>query len=94
MSRRSISTPASYVGSDSANAEEYTAEDGERRATGAARDVAHGTLDDHAGSTVVGSVGDPVGEILAEADGRSARPLVVKGRKRTPVGKAVFGSTT
>lgn len=39
-------------------------------------------------------MGDPVGEVLDEADRREARCLVIGGRKRTPIGKSVFGSTT
>jgi nucleotide-binding universal stress UspA family protein len=94
-SSRSVTTPASYGGSKSpANVEEYTVEDGKRHATGVARDVVHATLDDHSEVVLAGRVGDPVEEILAEADSRSAQYLVIGGRKRTPVGKAVFGSKT
>lgn len=42
----------------------------------------------------VGRVGDPADQILAVADERDARYVVVGARKRSPVGKAVFGSTT
>lgn len=44
--------------------------------------------------TTRGRVGNAVEEMLEEADHRDARYLVVGGRKRTPVGKAVFGSIT
>lgn len=44
--------------------------------------------------TARGRVGDPVEEILSEVESRDARYLVIGGRKRTPVGKAVFGSIT
>jgi nucleotide-binding universal stress UspA family protein len=81
-------------GSQSAAIAEYTIEDGERHAAGIARDVVHATLDDDSGTVPVGRVGDPVEEVLAEADRRSARYLVTGGRQRTPVGKAVFGSKT
>ncbi|GGM60925.1 nucleotide-binding universal stress UspA family protein [Halarchaeum rubridurum] len=75
---------------------EYTVEDAERHARGVARDVVEGTFDDADDRALViqGRVGDPVAEILAEADRRDARYLVIGGRKRTPVGKALFGSTT
>ena len=42
----------------------------------------------------VGQVGEPTEEIIAEAERRGPRYLVIGGRRRTPVGKAVFGSTT
>ncbi|QLG60315.1 universal stress protein [Halorarum salinum] len=44
--------------------------------------------------TARGRVGSPVEELLAEVNRQDARYLVVGGRKRTPVGKAVFGSNT
>lgn len=76
------------------DADEYSLEDGERHASGVARDVVRGTLEDPDDVVVQGRVGEPVEEILAEADRRDARYLVVGGRARTPVGKAVFGSST
>lgn len=92
---RSVTTPVSYGQSTPpGNAEAYTIEDGERHATDVARDVARATLEDHADTILVGRVGDPVEEILAEADRRSTRYLVIGGRQRSPVGKAVFGSKT
>lgn len=94
-SSRTMTTSASYGGSSSpSNTEGYTIEKGEQHATGVARGVVHATLDDHSDTVLVGRVGDPVEEILAEADRRSARYLVIGGRQRTPVGKAVFGSKT
>ncbi len=41
-----------------------------------------------------GRVGDPTDQILAEAEHLDARFVVVGGRRRSPVGKAIFGSTT
>jgi nucleotide-binding universal stress UspA family protein len=41
-----------------------------------------------------GEVGDPTEMVLALADDLDARYIVIGGRKRTPVGKALFGSTT
>lgn len=46
------------------------------------------------GVTPVGRVGDPGDEILSLADELDARYLVIGGRKRTPAGKAIFGSVT
>ncbi|MWV64568.1 universal stress protein [Halorubrum sp. JWXQ-INN 858] len=42
----------------------------------------------------VGLVGEPAEELLAYADEEAASYLVVGGRKRSPVGKALFGSVT
>lgn len=42
----------------------------------------------------VGLVGDAADEVVRYADERSARYVVLGGRRRTPVGKAVFGSVT
>jgi nucleotide-binding universal stress UspA family protein len=72
----------------------YDLEDGQRDAEGVARDVIEGTLGEPGAAEAVGRVGEPVEELLAEADRRDARYLVIGGRKRTPVGKAVFGSMT
>jgi nucleotide-binding universal stress UspA family protein len=93
------SAPVSYGGPGASNAgqnadRDYTLEDGERHAAGVARDVVRGTLDDADGVVLQGRVGDPVEETLAEVDRRGARYLVAGYRKRTPVGKAVFGSAT
>lgn len=41
-----------------------------------------------------GRVGDPTTEIVAEADDIEPRYLVIGGRRRSPVGKALFGSIT
>lgn len=40
------------------------------------------------------SSGDPADEILAAADRRDADLVVVAGRRRSPAGKAIFGSTS
>lgn len=42
----------------------------------------------------VGRIGVPNEEILAAASALDAKYIVVGGRKRSPVGKALFGSTT
>lgn len=41
-----------------------------------------------------GQVGDPATEILAENESLAPRFLVIGGRRRFPVGKAIFGSVT
>lgn len=42
----------------------------------------------------VGRVGRPANEVVKYADGQDARYVVVGGRKRSPTGKAIFGSVT
>jgi nucleotide-binding universal stress UspA family protein len=42
----------------------------------------------------VGRIGDATDQIVAEATERDARYIVIGGRKRSPAGKAVFGSVT
>jgi nucleotide-binding universal stress UspA family protein len=44
--------------------------------------------------TPVGSIGDPTEEILSTASTIEPRYIVIGGRKRSPVGKALFGSVT
>lgn len=44
--------------------------------------------------TAVGLIGDPSNRIVRYADESDARYIVLGGRKRSPIGKAVFGSTT
>lgn len=68
-------------------------QDAEPDAASVARNVASDSLDDDSKVSVQGRVGDPTEEILREADRRDARYLVIGGRQRSPVGKALFGST-
>ena len=44
--------------------------------------------------TAVGRVGRPVTEIEQYVESTDARYLVLGGRKRSPIGKALFGSVT
>ncbi|WP_331233007.1 universal stress protein [Natronorarus salvus] len=46
----------------------------------------------HADATAVGLMGDPAEEVVTYADEHEAEYLVIAGRKRSPVGKALFGS--
>lgn len=58
-------------------------------------DVAADAIGDSELSTVpVGRIGQPAGEILDYASRVETRYLVIGGQKRSPVGKALFGSTT
>lgn len=54
-------------------------------------DVSTGEADD---AEPVGRVGDPAEEILDRAKEVDARYIVIGGRSRSPVGKALFGSVT
>ena len=61
-----------------------------------AGDIVEDTLDGFDPDLVetVGRIGAPVSEVLAEAAEVDARFVVIGGRRRSPAGKAVFGSTT
>lgn len=93
-------TPVSYGSSQggtnkaSSSVTAYSVDDAEEDAADVAREILDETLDEYDDVTVRGRVGDPTEEVLAEAERTDARYLVIGGRKRTPVGKAVFGSTT
>lgn len=53
-------------------------------------DAAEGVVDEY---EAVGRIGDPAEEIVAYANDVDADYVVVGGRSRSPVGKALFGST-
>ena len=75
---------------------DYSVTQEESSARRLARDVLETSLDEYDPEVVepVGRVGDPTAEILAAADELDARYVVVGGRRRSPVGKVLFGSTT
>jgi len=79
-------------GSDS----RYSLEQAQRDAAGVAEDVTERTLDetDDVEVSYRGRVGDITEEVLYVASEEDPGYLVVGGRKRTPVGKALFGSVT
>ncbi|WP_135303947.1 universal stress protein [Haloarcula amylovorans] len=62
----------------------------------AGRDLVERVTDETtaAKTTVTVRVGDPAEEIADHADEIDARYVVVGGRKRSPTGKALFGSVT
>lgn len=72
----------------------YPIDAAQEDATAAARAVVEATLGARNAAVAQGRVGEPTDQIAAEADRRDADYLVVGGRKRTSVGKAVFGSVT
>lgn len=59
-----------------------------------ARSIVDATLDSTDSVGINGRVGDIVTEILEEAQSVDADYLVIGGRKRSPSGKALFGSHT
>lgn len=59
-----------------------------------ARELLRETMPDATGVEAMGRVGVPAEEIVTVAEELDARYVVVGGRRRSPVGKAVFGSTT
>ncbi|GAB7021163.1 universal stress protein [Halostagnicola bangensis] len=71
--------------------ESLSAEQAQELAEEVIADVSSGVTDDY---EPVGRVGDPAEEILGYADEVGANYLVIGGRSRSPVGKALFGSVT
>lgn len=60
-----------------------------------ARDIAADAIEDtDVEATAVGVVGDPEDAIVTYAENEDASYLVIGGRKRSAVGKAIFGSVT
>jgi nucleotide-binding universal stress UspA family protein len=76
------------------SASEYNLEDAMADAKEVAQECVSRTLadDQRIDVTTEGRVGDPATEVVQEADRIDARYIVVGGRKRSPTGKAVFGS--
>jgi nucleotide-binding universal stress UspA family protein len=74
--------------------EQYTIEDGQNDASATARSVVKATSDRPGRIQTRGLVGEVVEELLGETERVDANYLVIGGRKRTAVGKALFGSTT
>ncbi|RKD88029.1 universal stress protein [Halopiger aswanensis] len=58
-----------------------------------AEDIAAEAIDEaDVDATPVGLMGNPADEIVSYAEDKGARYIVVAGRNRSPVGKALFGS--
>lgn len=68
----------------------------EERAEEVARRLVDDALPEYDNDAVrsVGRIGDPAESILSVADAHDARYVVVGGKKRSPAGKALFGSVT
>lgn len=74
--------------------EDYYLDDAQEDAVVVAREIVEETLGDDVAVRVDGRVGSPAKEILQATARDRVRYLVIGGRKRTPVGKALFGSVT
>lgn len=76
-------------------ADSFTISREEQSAAEIARQAVHESLDDYDADRIesLGRVGDPTEKILAVVEQRDPRFLVIGGKARSPVGKAIFGST-
>lgn len=81
---------------DSTELEDISIEKERELAVSRAEEVLEPTLAEYDDDRIEvrGLVGDPPEQILAEAESTDPRYLVVGGKRRSPVGKALFGSTT
>ncbi|MFC6989712.1 universal stress protein [Haloplanus sp. GCM10025708] len=83
-----------YVESGRLSGEGYFVDDAMADAANVADSVVAATVDDRSNISVEGRVGTPTEEIVDAGQQLDARYIVVGGRKRSPTGKALFGSTT
>jgi nucleotide-binding universal stress UspA family protein len=87
---RELGDQTSTAGGSSDYSLEHAIHDAEQ----VAEDITRKSVDSVDSVSYRGRVGDVTEEILATAAESDPRYLVVGGRKRTPVGKAIFGSVT
>jgi nucleotide-binding universal stress UspA family protein len=87
---RELGDQTSAAGGSSGYSLEQAIHDAEQ----VAEDVTRKSVESVESVSYRGRVGDVTEEILAVAAESDPRYLVVGGRKRTPVGKAIFGSVT
>lgn len=73
---------------------EYYVDQGASDAANTAETIAARTLDESDRVVPKGRVGSPAEEIIGAAERYDPHYLVLGGRKRSPVGKALFGSIT
>lgn len=73
---------------------EYYVDQGASDAANTAGTIAARTLDESDRVVPKGRVGSPAEEIIGAAERYDPHYLVLGGRKRSPVGKALFGSIT
>lgn len=68
-------------------------DDLEAMAVDVASEIAESAIDDDFEYDVAAFIGEPVEELTAFAETHDVEYLVIGGRKRSPIGKLVFGST-
>lgn len=73
---------------------EYNVDDAEVDVLSRTKEVVNASVDETDRITLKARFGEVIEEILAEAEASDARYLIIGGRKRTPTGKAIFGSIT
>ncbi|WP_418286425.1 universal stress protein [Halorubrum sp. DTA46] len=66
----------------------------ENEAAARAKTLVEGVLDDPTNVTYMGRVADPADGIVKVGQEVDARFIVIGARRKSPVGKAIFGSTT
>lgn len=74
------------------DAEEGTTDESVKQRAAATAESAIADLD--VPTVPVGRIGEPAAEVLEYAETVETRYIVIGGQKRSPVGKALFGSTT
>ncbi|WP_396611303.1 universal stress protein [Haloferax sp. S1W] len=75
-------------------ADDYFRDDAVHDAKQVARRVVEETVGDTDGVTLLGQIGAPAASLLETIEEKSPSYVVIGSRKRTPVGKALLGSTT
>jgi len=73
---------------------DYFRDDAIHDAKQVSRRVVRETLETENSATYVGRIGKPAGRILDAIESKEPSYVVLGSRKRTPVGKALLGSTT
>lgn len=73
---------------------EYNVDDAEVDVLNRTKEVVNASTNDTDRITLKARFGEVAEEILAETAQTDTKYLVIGGRKRTPVGKAIFGSIT
>ncbi|WP_435185606.1 universal stress protein [Halobellus sp. EA9] len=78
----------------SSSGKQYTIDYAERDAASVSEDVTKQSVESPGETSYEGRVGNPIEEILDVASRKDPRYIVLGGRKRSPAGKAIFGSVT